>query len=314
MAEIMGRHREGLPPGEIAGQLDQFLRFLSDIRGASAHTVDAYRRDLGEYLDHIATRDVRDGTRDAVRSFMGQLFRRGLARSTMARKISAVRSFCRYRVREGFLDANPCDGIPAPRLSQRTPRFLSLEETLSLLDTPSGSRVIDLRDAALWETLYSSGMRVSEMAGLNLSDWDSAGHTIRVRGKGRKERIIPLGQKASEKLERYLRATERWPHRREEEPVFLSSRGTRLGVRGIQRRLEKRIQACGLHNGISPHVLRHSFATHLLDGGADLRAIQEMLGHESLETTQRYTHVTLDRLLEVYDSAHPRASKKGVKQ
>ncbi|UCF31986.1 MAG: tyrosine recombinase XerC [bacterium] len=306
----MARGCESPSPAEGARQLGEFLRHLSDIRGSSSHTVNAYRRDLEEYLGYVSTRDLEEGSREAVRSFLGELFRRGLARSTMSRKMSALRSFCRYRVREGFLASNPCDGMPSPRASRKNPMFLSLEEISALLDCPSGDGVLELRDTALWEVLYSSGLRVSELAGLNLADWDSSGQTIRVRGKGRKERIVPLGGKASGTLERYLRATERWPHARIGEPVFLSTRGTRLGVRGIQRRLDLRLRRSGIGKRISPHVLRHTFATHLLDSGADLRAIQEMLGHESLETTQRYTHVTLDRLLEVYDRTHPRAAKR----
>lgn len=310
MTEII---QDRLPPVEGTEELNRYLQYLSDIRGASQHTVEAYRRDLEEYLNHAASKNLEEASREAVRSFLGMLFRRGLARSTMARKISSVRSFCRFRIREGTLLSNPCDGIPTPRASRRNPRFLSLEEIASLLDGPSRESAIEHRDAAIWEILYSSGLRISELAGLNLADWDPVGRTIRVRGKGRKERIVPLGEKASERLERYLRSSGRWPHRREAAPVFLSNRGTRLSIRSVQMRLRKRLQACGLDKSISPHVLRHTFATHLLDSGADLRAIQEMLGHESLETTQRYTHVTLDRLLDVYDRAHPRASHKGVK-
>ena len=167
------------------------------------------------------------------------------------------------------------------------------------------------RDLAMWELLYSSGLRVSELSGLNMKDWDVTGHLVRVLGKGNKIRLVPLGERAAEKLEKYMSASGRWPPVRDGSPVFLNRNGDRLSVRGIQQRLEKRLRECGLDTRISPHVLRHTFATHLLDSGADLRAIQEMLGHESLQTTQRYTHVTLDRLLDIYDRSHPRSERKG---
>jgi integrase/recombinase XerC len=228
----------------------------------------------------------------------------------MARKISAVRSWYRWMVREGVLENNPCDGIPTPRIPQKAPRFLSLDEVTALLDASSGDRPIDLRDLAIWELFYSSGVRVSELSGLDTEDLDLEGSLLRVRGKGDKTRIVPLGQRASARIEKYLKGDGRWPVNRDRVPLFLNHRGKRLSQRGIQKRLEVRLKSCGLDTKISPHVLRHTFATHLLDSGADLRAIQEMLGHESLQTTQRYTHVTLDRLLEVYDRSHPRADKK----
>ncbi|NOY86355.1 MAG: tyrosine recombinase XerC [Deltaproteobacteria bacterium] len=293
--------------------VEKYLQYLSDIQGASSHTVSAYRRDLREYRRYLSEKRMGPDAPESVRSYVGYLFRRGLARSSMARKISAVRSCSRYMVREGLISFNPCDGIPAPRGGRRTPRFLNMDEINALLDSPSGHRSIDLRDLALWELLYSSGIRVSELAGLNLSDWDHEGQTVRVMGKGSKERIVPLGRQAVERMKAYLTATDRWPPARGDAPIFLSTRGTRLTVRSIQKRLEKRLRACGLNNRVSPHVLRHTFATHLLDSGADIRSIQEMLGHESLETTQRYTHVTLERLLDVYDQSHPRASTKGEK-
>ena len=293
--------------------VEKYLRYLSDVQGAPPNTVSAYRRDLTEYRQYLSGREMAPDSPASVRSYMGFLFRRGLTRSSMARKISAVRSCSRYMVREGLISFNPCDGIPVPRAGRKTPRFLNLDEVNALLETPAGRRPIDLRDLTLWEILYTSGIRVSELAGLSLSDWNHEGRTVRVMGKGSRERVVPLGRQAVERMETYLRATDRWPPARDRSPVFLSTRGTRLTVRSIQKRLEKRLRACGLNNRISPHVLRHTFATHLLDSGADIRSIQEMLGHVSLETTQRYTHVTLERLLDVYDKSHPRASAKGGK-
>jgi len=311
MTETAGKDNNSQDSGQEPELLTDYLRHMADIRGASPHTVAAYRRDLNEYYLHLASRDLALESTASVRSYLGHMFKKGLTRSTMARKVSAIRSYGRYLVREGVLSSNPCEGIPTPRARRLAPRFLSMEEITALLDAPSGDRPIDLRDMALWELLYSSGIRVSELAGLNRADWDQGGQIIKVHGKGSKERLVPVGGKASRRLEIYLRATDRWPHQRENSPMFLSNRGQRLTVRSIQKRLEKRLRDCGLENRISPHVIRHTFATHLLDSGADLTAIQEMLGHESLETTQIYTHVTLDRLLEVYDRSHPRSLGKG---
>ena len=310
----VSKPRGGTDPagsGEFGEHLKRFLHRMESIRGASPHTVAAYGRDLSEYDNFLESRDLDHGNPDTVRSYLGHLFRKSLTRSTMARKISAIRSYSRFLVREGVLDTNPCDGMTTPRSVRRAPRFLSIEEMQAILDTPAGNRTIDHRDLAIFELLYSSGLRVSELAGLDREDWDPDSGTIRISGKGNRERIVPVGVRASERLKEYLRATSRWPHEKCGEPMFLSNRNRRLSVRSVQMRLQQRIRICGLGKNISPHVLRHTFATHLLDSGADLRAIQEMLGHQSLETTQRYTHVTLDRLLAVYDSSHPRSSKKG---
>jgi len=296
--------------GPVRRRLADFLLYMEKVRGSSTHTLSAYRRDLEEYLDYLDERQLSPDNPESVRSFLGQLFRKGFARSTMARKISSVKSFCRHLVREGVFETNPCDLITTPRATKNNPRFLSLEEIGALLDGAAGDRPIDLRDMAIWELFYSSGVRVSELAGMNTGDWDQEGQLIRIRGKGSKTRIVPLGRKASARLQTYLKASGRWPTAAESTPIFLNRQGGRLSVRGIQKRLEGRLRECGLDTRISPHVLRHTFATHLLDSGADLRAIQEMLGHESLQTTQRYTHVTLDRLLKVYDSSHPRSERK----
>lgn len=295
----------------VRQQLADFLLYMEKVRGSSEHTLSAYRRDLEEYLDYIDERQLSLDSPESIRSYLGQLFRKGFARSTMARKISSVKSFCRHLVREGVLETNPCDSIPTPRAPKNNPRFLSLEEITALLDSAAGDRPIDLRDMAIWELFYSSGIRVSELAGMNIGDWNQEGQLIRIRGKGSKTRIIPLGERASARIQKYLKITGRWPATGGSAPVFLNRHGRRLSVRGIQKRLEGRLRECGLDTRISPHVIRHTFATHLLDSGADLRAIQEMLGHESLQTTQRYTHVTLDRLLEVYDRSHPRSERRG---
>jgi len=297
--------------GPVRQQLADYLLYMEKVRGSSPHTLSAYRRDLSEYLDYLDERQLSLDSPESLGSFLGRLFQKGFARSTMGRKVSAIRSFCRHLVREGILEANPCDSIPTPKAPINNPRFLSLEEITALLDSAAGDRPIDLRDLAIWEIFYSSGIRVSELAGMNRSDWDQDGQLIRIRGKGDKTRIVPLGKKATTRLQKYLKTSGRWPPGGSNEPIFLNRQGGRLSVRGIQKRLERRLLDCGLDTRISPHVIRHTFATHLLDSGADLRAIQEMLGHESLQTTQRYTHVTLDRLLEVYDRSHPRSERKG---
>lgn len=297
----------------LAGARAGYLEYLATVRGASDHTVTAYRRDLMEYTGFLAHRDLPAGRGRSVRAFLAHLYSRGLARTTMARKISAVKSFYGYMLRQGLIDHNPCHGIPAPKSRQTTPRFLSLDEVGTLLDAAGGHRAIDLRDMAAWELLYSSGLRVSELAGMDLADWDPEGETVKVTGKGSKERLVPVGAAAALRLQRYLAATGRWPHRRLAQPMFLNNRGGRLTVRSFRKRLYRRLMETGLDTRIGPHVLRHTFATHMLDEGADLRSIQEMLGHESLETTQKYTHVTLERLLKVYDGAHPRARSKGEK-
>jgi len=301
--------KSGLPGQAV----EAFLGDLENIQGASGHTISAYRSDLYEFAGHLESREMPMDHPESVRSFMGHLFRRGLARSTMSRKIAAVRAFYRFLVRRGHLTADPSEGIPAPKVPRSNPRFLNLEEVTALLDASTGDRVIDLRDLAMWELFYSSGLRVSELAALDLSGWDPESHMVRVRGKGSKTRLVPMGEKASRRLLEYMKASGRWPARKDPAPVFLNRSGGRLGVRGIQKRLEKRLLECGLDTRISPHVLRHTFATHLLDSGADLRAIQEMLGHESLQTTQRYTHVTMEHLLKIYDRTHPRSERKGGK-
>ncbi len=299
--------------GMCAQAVEVFLEDLKHIQGASDHTISAYRGDLCEFVRHLESRNRPLGNPESVRSFMGHLFRRGLARSTMSRKIAAVRAFYRFLLRRGHLTTDPSEGIPAPKVPRSNPRFLNLEEVAALLDTSTGDRLIDLRDRAMWELFYSSGLRVSELAALDMAGWAPAGHLVRVRGKGNKTRLVPLGEKATRRLREYIEASGRWPARKDPVPVFLNRSGGRLSIRGIQKRLEKRLRECGLDTKISPHVLRHTFATHLLDSGADLRAIQEMLGHESLQTTQRYTHVTMEHLLKIYDRTHPRSERKGGK-
>jgi integrase/recombinase XerC len=250
-----------------------------------------------------------------VRELDVQLLRLYLARrsqdrqrSTVARELTSIKSFCRFLVREGVMEDHAALEIPAPKMRQRLPQVLSMDEVVALLRTPDSRTVLGVRNRAILELLYSSGLRVSELVGLDISDvrWDLG--VVRVLGKGSRERIVPVGEPALVSLKEYMaRRGELAASARERGALFLNPRGGRLTARSVARMLDRYIARCSFRRGISPHSLRHTFATHLLDEGADLRAIQEMLGHQSLSTTQRYTHVSMARLLEMYDRTHPRA-------
>ena len=278
-----------------------FLRALAVERGASAHTVRSYRTDLAQFQAFLAREglsrpDDVDGR--TVRAVLASLHARKIDRVSVARKLAAVRSYLRFLVRQGVLTSNPARQVVAPRLPRKLVTFLPIDEAAALMDVP-GARV---RDHAILELLYASGLRVSELSGLDLADVDRAGGTVRVLGKGNKERIVPFGGAATTALEAYL------GERGEQGgPLFRNARKGRLGVRSIHTIVRGRARAAGIVRRVSPHTLRHTFATHLLDAGGDLRLIQELLGHSRLSTTQRYTHVTTDQLMRVYDSAHPRA-------
>ena len=242
-----------------------------------------------------------------VRRFVVQLAERGVSKRTIARKLSCLRSFFRFLCREGIIDHNPAEPVPTPRLEKRLPSFLDEQQMTRLLAAPSTKRWQDVRDRAILETLYSTGMRVSELAGLNLDDLDEISGTVIVRGKGKKERLCPIGETALKAIRVYMAKRPKGKALRVPYALFVSQKGNRLTVRQVDRLLVRYVRAAGLPASISPHSLRHSFATHLLDRGADLRSVQELLGHASLSTTQIYTHVTAQRLKKVYDQAHPRA-------
>ena len=247
-----------------------------------------------------------------VRQFLVAQSQRSYAKRTIARRLSCVRSFFRFLCREGLLTQNPAAVVPTPRQEKRLPAFLDEAQTVRLLEAPPSDGWQGLRDRAMLELLYSTGMRVSEMTGLNHDDLDEISGTVIVRGKGKRERLCPVGKAALQALERYRQALARyvrWRHRKPQAvtAVFVSQKLTRLTVRQVDRLLQRYAQAAGLPAPITPHALRHSFATHLLDRGADLRSVQELLGHRSLSTTQIYTHITPQRLKKVYDQAHPRA-------
>ena len=296
-----------------------FLDYLQVERSLSPATVRAYTTDLRQFSSFLNVRADREEhvpldlslvSLRSVRSFLGHLSSQGLEPSTLARKLATLRSFFNFLGREGKMQDNPARTLPAPTLPKKLPAVLTVDETFRLLDGAGTSPKSRLRDRALLELLYSSGLRVSELTGLNLEDLDLKGEMVRVRGKGRKERIVPVGGKAVGALETYIGDEREAVAGAGEEALFVNLRGTRLTSRSVHRLLTALARRQGSNARVSPHALRHSFATHLLSGGADLRSIQEMLGHRSLSTTQRYTQVDMDRLSRIYDQAHPRSRKK----
>ena len=303
------------PPGDPVAA---FLSHLRTERNCSPATVAAYAVDLEQFARYCggapegpvpALEPSRVNLR-TVRGFLAKLGEQGLKTSSLGRKLATLRSFFRFLNREGLLEGNPARPIPSPAKPKSLPAVLTVDEAARLLETPGGPPRSILRDRALLELLYSSGLRVSELTGLDLADLDLEEGSVRVRGKGRKERIVPVGRKAIEAVEAYLARERRGGHAAG--ALFLNVRdGRRLTSRSVHRLLGARAARQGWRKRISPHALRHSFATHLLGGGADLRAIQEMLGHRSLSTTQRYTRLDLEHLTRVYESAHPRARRPG---
>lgn len=288
-----------------SGPIEDFLRHLAVERGASAHTLRSYRADLADCGAFLAMRGLGAlGRADAraLRAYLAHLHERGLARTSVARRVAALRSFYRFLLRHGRTGTNPAVEIQTPRLPKRLPAYLPIDESEALLRTATTPTPEGARDRAVLEVLYATGVRVGELAGLDVEDVDVPQGLVRVLGKGGKERIVPVGRKALEALDTYLGHRGRSPG-----PLFLNARGQRLGVRSLHRVVRARARAAGLTRSVSPHTLRHTFATHLLDAGADLRLIQELLGHARLGTTQKYTHVSTDRLMKVYDAAHPRA-------
>ena len=307
--------------------LSAFLRYLSLEKDASPHTLRSYRSDLVEFMGFVgahlsqAPHDpspsrgprydnpgshtapwLRTVDARAVRAYLAHLHARGLDASSVARKLAALRSWFRFLVRRGVLAKNAAREVRSPRLPKKLVSFLPIDEAVTLVEAKAVGGEARARDVAILELLYATGLRVSELAGLDLDDVDRSARTVRVLGKGRKERIVPFGGQAARTLEAYLgaRAERRGP-------VFTNHRGGRLTTRAIHGIVRRSAAAVGITRRVSPHTLRHTFATHLLDAGADLRVIQELLGHSRLSTTQRYTHVGADQLMKVYDAAHPRA-------
>ncbi len=292
--------------------VDRFEKHLADERNLSIHTCAAYRRDLLSFCAFLERHGGADqaalGRVDSLmlRRYLAELHNQN-QRTSIARKLSSLRTFFRYLVREGVLKHNPAEGLATPKRNQYLPKTLSVDEARALMERGHGGHLLSLRDRAILELFYSSGLRISELTGLDIGSIDLRERLVRVLGKGRKERIVPIGGKAYTAIIDYLEAR---GMPTDDEPLFLNARGGRLTPRSIQRNLKVRLLKAGVLKDISPHALRHSFATHLLDGGADLRAIQELLGHASLSTTQKYTQVSVDQLMAVYDKAHPRSKKK----
>jgi len=286
--------------------LDDFLQYLAVERGASRHTLRGYRSDLADcsafLVTHGADPLVETDAR-MLRAYLAALHERGLARTSVARRLATLRSFFRYLVRRGRVRANPAKDVRTPRLPKSLPGYLPIDESEALLRADFGATAEGARDRAVLEVLYATGIRVAELAGLDESDVDLREGAVRVTGKGGKERIVPLGTKAIDAVCAYLATRPSRPG-----PLVRNRRGGRLTVRSLHRIVRARARGAGLARRVTPHTLRHTFATHLLDAGADLRLIQELLGHARLGTTQRYTHVSVDRLMKVYDAAHPRAT------
>lgn len=292
--------------------IEEFIQWLSLVKGYSHNTIDGYSRDLREFSGFL-TANMRpvDVDRDDVRSYVVSLHGKNSA-ATVGRKLSALRTFFRFLVKQKIVESDPVLGISAPRIGISIPVFLTVDETFALLEAPSEMDTFALRDRAFLELLYSTGMRVSELVSGDLSDLDFTEEVLRVSGKGRKERLVPVGSPAVEALRSWLPEREKLllacvsrGKMPAQEAMFLNSRGGRLTARSVERFVKHYGERAGIIQIVTPHALRHSFATHLLEMGADLRSVQELLGHVSLATTQRYTHLTLDHLSDVYDKAHP---------
>jgi integrase/recombinase XerC len=313
--------------GTLRRAIADFGDHLKYNRNASDHTVRAYESDLEQFVTAVATAGKRprpsltaaDFSPDNVRLYLGALFQQGVSRASAARKLAAIRTFARWLRREGVIEQDPSALAASPKREQTIPAHLSIDEMNRLLETPDRGTPLGRRDQAILELFYASGLRLSELVGLDLDDLNLNARMVRVLGKGRKERLVPLNQSAADAIRAYMADRAQMVRgdasrdtrggRRGAHPLFVNYRGQRLGTRSVHRLVRKYVAMCSARFGISPHALRHSFATHLLERGADLRGIQEMLGHARLSTTQRYTHVNSAYLLDVYRQAHPRASR-----
>ena len=291
-----------------------FIAKLEHEKGFSEHTLRAYHKDLLQF-DNFLKAEKRSSLESVnhllLRRFLAVLRSKNYSKTTIARKLASIRSFFKFLIREGELVANPFEMLRTPKQDKKLPHFLSITEVDVLLKTPDSSTVMGLRDMAIMETLYSTGIRVSELVGLDEGSIDFIAGMIKVQGKGKKERLVPIGSPAIKAINEYIDSKSMSKKQDEKsasrsEPLFLNKYGGRLTARSVARSLDKYLKVSGINLLTSPHTFRHSFATHLLDKGADLRSVQEMLGHSSLSTTQVYTHITTERLKNVYDKAHPR--------
>lgn len=302
--------------------LSMFGEYLKVEKNSSPHTVEAYIRDLSQFqaflAEQVGNSTMADIDHLVVRRYIGTLYKKE-KKSTIGRKLASLRTFFDFLIKKGRLDNNPARMVSIPKREKTLPSFISVDEAFALMDAPQDSTQANLRDKAILELLYSCGLRVSELVGLDIDNVDLNECVVRVLGKGNKERIVPIGRKAVEAIEKYLEVRSQKPgvgeitriastdHR----PLFLNFRGGRLTQRSVERFVKKYTTGMAGGKRVTPHSLRHTFATHLLDNGADLRVIQEMLGHASLSTTQKYTHLSMDRLMAVYDKAHPKAKSGG---
>ncbi len=285
--------------------INKYLAHIEHNRNFSSQTLRAYRNDLHQYLSFLIAEkcsDLGSVNRVFLRRFLAFLKKQDYSKTTIARKIVSIRSLYKFLCREGMVKFNPVENIRAPKLDRKLPGFMSINETETLLNQPGSNTLLGIRDKAIMETFYSTGMRVSELAGIDVADVDFFHEVVKVKGKGKKERLLPIGNHALDAIRLYIEK-----RGSDNEALFLNKRGGRLTGRSVARMMEKYVKKAGMSLNISPHTFRHSFATHLLDGGADLRSVQELLGHANLSTTQIYTHITTERLKQVYDKAHPRA-------
>ncbi|MBT3921705.1 MAG: tyrosine recombinase XerC [Nitrospina sp.] len=301
--------------------IQEFKNYLVVEKNASPHTLEGYLNDIAQFQEFLthSGHAMESGTlqlekidRLAVRSFMGYLYEKNFSGTTLRRKLSTLSSFFRFLCREGTLKNNVAKTVPAPRVQNKLPSYFSIDEMFRLLQLPQGEGFLPTRDKAMLELFYSCGLRISELVSLALEDINLESRMVKVLGKGGKERLLPVGRHCIEALKTYLNVRMDKIRNTDSatDQLFLNHRGGGITVRGMRKVVEKYIKQGNFPGGVSPHSIRHSFATHLLEGGADLRSIQELLGHSSLSTTQKYTHLTLDRLSEAYDKAHPRAKEK----
>lgn len=288
--------------------IDKFLNYLKVEKDASVHTLINYSVDLKDLSHFLKDRDIKTIDVFDVRKFLVALRQKGYKKVTIARKMACLRSFFKFLTREGHIKTNPMVGLVGPKLEKKLPLFLGEDDIVKLLDTPDIADPAGLRDKAILETLYSTGMRVSELVGMSIEHIDFISGIVRVYGKGKKERLAPIGDRALRVIQTYLKKRKKGVGK-SDRAVFLNKDGRRLTDRSVRNIVEKHIKVASIRTDISPHSLRHSFATHLLNRGADLRSVQELLGHANLSTTTIYTHLSTERLKNVYDKTHPRASK-----
>jgi integrase/recombinase XerC len=298
--------------------IKEFTNYLVAEKNASPHTLKSYLNDISQFegflkeSGHAGESPKIDSIdRLAIRSYLGFLYDKNYSAATMRRKLSTLSSFFRFLCREGYLQKNVVKSVPAPKMENKLPSFLSVDEMFRLIDLPDGEGFLVARDRAMLEFFYSTGVRISELVSLKIEDIDPTAQVVKVLGKGGKERLLPFGKKCGEALDKYkkARSDKVISTKENSEHLFLNDRGKGISTRGVRKIIGKYVTTGNFPGKVSPHSIRHSFATHLLEGGADLRSIQELLGHSSLSTTQKYTHLTIDKLVETYDQAHPRSKE-----